>query len=165
MHECQACGRSEDEEKVDLEKMPCCEEHVCWDFCLYKLTPGEWFCPVCGKQIKITQNEHIKEDVQIEYIEPIVRMAIQIPIFRLQVVDLVKTGKLELALCDGSKLKIITNPNDFTEKDFEFLKQTEDADDETCPICESEVTTHAIYGGRGMRTECIDCGHILRENS
>jgi|TARA_Y100000034_G_scaffold81809_1_gene98064 hypothetical protein len=107
----------------------------------------------------------MEENEEIEPIEPIVKKPISIPIFRLQVVDLIKTGELDLSLCDGSKLRIITNPNDFTEKDFEFLKETEDIDEETCPMCEGEVTTHAIYGGRGTRTECITCGHILRENN
>jgi len=44
--------------------------------------------------------------------------------------------------------------------DFDF----EDIDDPACPFCGGEVGTFSIYGGRGTRTECVACRHIIKED-
>lgn len=49
-------------------------------------------------------------------------MKIAIPVFRKQIVSLVDSGELVLELQNGDIIKLVTNVNDYTEKDFEFLK-------------------------------------------
>lgn len=43
---CKKCGESEDE--VELFTMPCCDNELCWDFCLNE-QPKK--CPICGERI------------------------------------------------------------------------------------------------------------------
>lgn len=62
-NKCEKCETPESE--ADLEVMPCCGGHLCWDFCLYE-EPGK--CPLCGASIRVEPKDPFTKEAYVELI-------------------------------------------------------------------------------------------------
>ena len=70
--QCKICRRFDD--KVELYKMPCCEEYLCWDLCLEVMMWNiETECPICRSKIEIRSGKCSKCGQQIREEPDVIR--------------------------------------------------------------------------------------------